>query len=90
MGGSALGLGAATAGLTGCAAGDNRERNAESAPAGRLFNGVSQKSGGIYPFDYKEVLINGRRIHYVDEGEGPVVMLVHGQGRATGRITSEV
>lgn len=31
-----------------------------------------------YPFDSHWMEIDGRRIHYVDEGQGPVLLLVHG------------
>jgi cis-3-alkyl-4-acyloxetan-2-one decarboxylase len=31
-----------------------------------------------YPFDSHWMEINGRRLHYVDEGQGPVLLMVHG------------
>jgi cis-3-alkyl-4-acyloxetan-2-one decarboxylase len=31
-----------------------------------------------YPFDSHWMEIDGRRIHYVDEGQGPVLLMVHG------------
>lgn len=31
-----------------------------------------------YPFDRRAAIVSGRRIHYVDHGRGPVVLLVHG------------
>ncbi len=31
-----------------------------------------------YPFPSKYLKINGYRLHYIDEGEGPVIVLVHG------------
>ena len=84
-GGSALGLSAAATGLVGCGAADKGVWAglgvaADKNPERQLFNGVSAKSGEIYPFAFKALEINGRRIHYVDEGSGPTVMLVHGQG----------
>ena len=78
-----LGLGAAATGLVGCSeAGQSGGADTDAATMGdrRLFNGVSAESREIYPFEYKELEINGRRIHYVDEGNGPTVMLLHGQG----------
>ena len=32
----------------------------------------------LYPFASRELRIDGRRYHYVDEGAGPVILLVHG------------
>jgi len=32
----------------------------------------------LYPFQSREVMLDGHRCHYVDEGEGPVLLLVHG------------
>jgi len=32
----------------------------------------------LYPFASHEILLDGRRCHYVDEGAGPVLLLVHG------------
>ena len=33
----------------------------------------------LYPFESRwAVLGNGSRIHYVDEGDGPVLLLLHG------------
>ena len=87
--GSALGLGVAATGLASCGASEQGTPDKGAVNTGGaldtssqrpLFNGISGKSREIYPFDYKERLINGHRIHYVDEGRGPVVMLVHGQG----------
>ena len=76
-----LGLGAAATGLVGCSqTGESGAVAVDEASERQLFNGVSAKSSAIYPFDYKELEINGRRIHYVDEGSGPTVMLLHGQG----------
>jgi haloalkane dehalogenase len=78
--GAALGLGAAASTL---ACSTERSELPADRPADTqttLFNGVSARSREIYPFPYKEQIINGHRIHYVDEGTGPVVMLVHGQG----------
>jgi len=31
-----------------------------------------------YPFDSHWIQINGRHIHYIDEGQGPVLLMVHG------------
>ena len=78
-GSSLVGVGAATAGLVGCSTTAQDNAAPENGDR-RLFNGLSAKSSDIYPFEYKELEINGRRIHYVDEGSGQVVMLLHGQG----------
>ncbi|MBN1395788.1 MAG: alpha/beta fold hydrolase [Pirellulales bacterium] len=32
----------------------------------------------LYPFQSREIKLAGRRCHYVDEGEGPTILLVHG------------
>jgi cis-3-alkyl-4-acyloxetan-2-one decarboxylase len=32
----------------------------------------------LYPFQSREVILGGQRCHYIDEGEGPVLLLVHG------------
>ncbi len=32
----------------------------------------------LYPWEQKRLLVNGRRMAYVDEGEGPPVLLLHG------------
>jgi haloalkane dehalogenase len=32
----------------------------------------------LYPFESHEALIGGRRMHYLDEGAGPALLLVHG------------
>ncbi len=32
----------------------------------------------LYPFRSREIMLDGHRCHYVDEGEGPTLLLVHG------------
>ena len=32
----------------------------------------------LYPFPSREIVLDGQRMHYVDEGAGPVLLLVHG------------
>lgn len=32
----------------------------------------------LYPFGFHEIFIQGQRCHYLDEGSGPVVLMVHG------------
>ncbi|MEN6407954.1 MAG: alpha/beta fold hydrolase [Thermoguttaceae bacterium] len=32
----------------------------------------------LYPFESRQTLIDGHRLHYVDEGRGPVLLMVHG------------
>ena len=32
----------------------------------------------LYPFASHEMLVGGQRYHYLDEGEGPVLLMVHG------------
>lgn len=39
---------------------------------------VKQISPALYPFDGKFTEVNGRRMHYLDEGNGPAVVMVHG------------
>lgn len=34
----------------------------------------------IYPFENRWIDIDGNRIHYVDEGSGPTLLLLHGNG----------
>ena len=33
---------------------------------------------GLYPFESHYVTIGGQRMHYVDEGAGPTVVMLHG------------
>ena len=35
-------------------------------------------SPALFPFESRFVEIEGSRVHYVDEGEGPVLLLLHG------------
>lgn len=32
----------------------------------------------LYPFESHEMILDGRRYHYLDEGSGPVLLMVHG------------
>jgi haloalkane dehalogenase len=32
-----------------------------------------------YPFQPRYVMVNGLRMHYVDEGEGKVILCLHGE-----------
>src|SRR3990172_7297886 len=32
----------------------------------------------LYPFQSHEAILDGHRCHYVDEGAGPVLLMVHG------------
>ncbi|MCH7925105.1 MAG: alpha/beta fold hydrolase, partial [Planctomycetes bacterium] len=32
----------------------------------------------LYPFESNYLTMNGRRLHYVDEGSGPVLLMLHG------------
>ena len=84
-GSSLVGVGAATAGLVGCSTPAQDDAAPENGDR-RLFNGLSAESSEIYPFEYKELEINGRRIHYVDEGQW-ADRHAPPTGRATGRIT---
>jgi haloalkane dehalogenase len=34
----------------------------------------------LYPFESRWIDIDGNRIHYVDEGKGPILLLLHGNG----------
>ena len=68
LGGSVLGLGAAATGLVGCSeAGQSGGADADAGTMGdrRLFNGLSAETSEVYPFEYKELEINGRRIRPV-------------------------
>jgi len=31
-----------------------------------------------FPFESRYVMVNGHRLHYIDEGEGPVLLFIHG------------
>jgi len=31
-----------------------------------------------FPFESRYVTLNGHRLHYIDEGEGPVLLFIHG------------
>ncbi len=33
----------------------------------------------VYPFEPHYITVDGLRIHYVDEGDGPVMLLLHGE-----------
>jgi len=33
---------------------------------------------GLFPFDSRFIDIDGAQMHYIDEGEGPIVLMVHG------------
>ncbi len=47
----------------------------------RMINGKAVSRKGfedIYPFESHVMTVNGHQMHYVDEGEGPVVLMVHG------------
>ncbi len=51
-------------------------------PAETAF-GRGDRSGGenwreLYPFQSRELQLDGRRYHYLDEGQGPVLLLAHG------------
>ena len=32
----------------------------------------------LYPFESHEIVLDGHRLHYLDEGAGPVLLMVHG------------
>ncbi len=32
----------------------------------------------IYPYTSRHVLLEGNRLHYIDEGSGPTILFVHG------------
>ena len=32
----------------------------------------------LYPFQSHEITVEGHRYHYLDEGKGPVLLMVHG------------
>lgn len=48
--------------------------NARLSHAERVFG----LPPGSFPFDSRFVEIDGARLHYVDEGDGPVLLLLHG------------
>ena len=33
----------------------------------------------VYPFESRYIELGGNRVHYVDEGTGPVLLFLHGQ-----------
>ncbi len=39
---------------------------------------VSSDWHALYPFQSHEVMLGGHRCHYIDEGSGPVLLMVHG------------
>ena len=96
-GGSVLGIGVAATGLAGCGSSDQGTRDTSQADKvvaadlgsqPPLFNGISAKSREIYSFEYRERLINGHRIHYVNEGQGPIVCWLGIAPHATRRPSS--
>jgi len=48
---------------------DGLQRRNDSGPHGL---------GKLYPFDSNYIDINGQRMHYVDEGDGPPILMLHG------------
>ena len=66
-------LGLATALAVGCASPPMQSSPIESAPA-RGAEAIS----AAFPYDKAFVEVAGSRLAYVDEGEGPVVLFVHG------------
>lgn len=32
----------------------------------------------LYPFQTNTITVAGHRLHYIDEGEGPVMLMIHG------------
>ena len=36
------------------------------------------KSRYEYPFESRYLIINNRKIHYIDEGQGPIIWMMHG------------
>lgn len=43
-----------------------------------VLNELPPELQARYPFQSKFLTINGMRMHYVDEGEGPILLLLHG------------
>jgi len=43
------------------------------------INGIDTASfGSLYPFESHVTRVNGHRMHYIDEGQGPPVIMLHG------------
>jgi haloalkane dehalogenase len=44
-----------------------------------VINGIDTAPfGHLYPFRHRFATVNGQRMHFVDEGEGPTVVMLHG------------
>jgi len=44
-----------------------------------VINGIDTAPfGHLYPFRHRFAMVNGQRMHFVDEGEGPTVVMLHG------------
>jgi haloalkane dehalogenase len=62
----------------------NRGSGICSATVGELTEKLSfvelnfQLSKGTFPFESRFIEINGNRVHFVDEGVGPVMLMLHG------------
>jgi haloalkane dehalogenase len=52
--------------------------SANAAPSDGPARAPSWLSEGLYPFETRYVNINGAQVHYVDEGSGPTLLLLHG------------
>ncbi|MDJ0977165.1 MAG: haloalkane dehalogenase [Erythrobacter sp.] len=68
-------LGAAAL-LSGCA---YSETNLSSAPSDQTIAATDEDTiSASFPFEKKAIQVNGHKIAYVDVGEGPVVLFIHG------------
>ena len=53
---------------------NDHEVEAKTNPTGR----PEWVSGELFPYESRFIELGGSRVHYVDEGEGPVLLLLHG------------
>src|SRR5688500_6861812 len=53
-----------------------RERRRRTHPHGRYT--VAQTEARAQPWTHHEAVVNGVRLHYVEAGSGPLVILLHG------------
>jgi pimeloyl-ACP methyl ester carboxylesterase len=55
-----------------------------------LTGWMSRRVVEIVPAKGRFVEIDGQRIHYLDQGEGPCLVLIHGLGGQTGHLTYDL
>ena len=50
----------------------------ESMPLETMRDGTKRGISAAFPFDSKYVEVKGSKMHYIDEGEGDVILFIHG------------